>query len=99
MFEYYRVDVTNANAVKTSVHDVRERLGIISLLVNFVGVVCCEHAMEYSLDSWRRTTDVYTTGSFIIAQAAAQEMAENKWGGSIILVASISGSRVNFPQP
>jgi sorbose reductase len=48
---------------------------------------------------WRRTLDINTTGGFLCAQAAAKQMSQQGTGGSIIFVASISGHRVNFPQP
>lgn len=54
--------------------------------------------MQHSIDSWRQTLEVNTTGSLIIAQAVAKTMAEAKTGGSIARVASISGTWVNFPQ-
>jgi sorbose reductase len=43
--------------------------------------------------------DVNATGTFICAQAVAKQMVEQGTGGSIVFVASISGHRVNFPQP
>ncbi|KAK4203403.1 hypothetical protein QBC40DRAFT_274718 [Triangularia verruculosa] len=98
-FVYNQLDITDADAVKLAVDGAAQLFGPITVLANFVGVVCCEHAKELSVDAWRRTMDVNATGSFIIAQAVARKMAEAKTGGSIILVASISGSRVNFPQP
>jgi len=48
---------------------------------------------------WRRTLEINTTGSFLCAQAAAKEMIKQNTGGSIVFTASISGHRVNFPQP
>jgi sorbose reductase len=50
-------------------------------------------------DQWRRTLDINTTGSFLCAQAAAIHMRKQNTGGSIVFTASISGHRVNFPQP
>lgn len=50
-------------------------------------------------DQWRKTIDINTTGSFLVAQAAARQMKAQKSGGSITLTASISAHRVNFPQP
>jgi NAD(P)-dependent dehydrogenase (short-subunit alcohol dehydrogenase family) len=47
---------------------------------------------------WRRLIDINLTGSFMVSQAVGRAlMAENK-PGSIILVASMSGSIVNYPQ-
>lgn len=48
---------------------------------------------------WRRTLDINTTGGFLCAQAAAKQMVQQGTSGSIMFVASISGHRVNFPQP
>ena len=43
--------------------------------------------------------DINTTGAFILAQAAARRMVEQRTGGSITFISSISAHRVNFPQP
>lgn len=59
----------------------------------------CYHATEMTPDQWRKTIDINTTGSFLVAQAAARQMKAQKSGGSITLTASISAHRVNFPQP
>lgn len=48
---------------------------------------------------WRKTLDINTTGSFLVAQAVAKQMIAQKTGGSIVFTASISGHRVNYPQP
>lgn len=57
------------------------------------------HAIEMTPEQWRRTIDINTTGSFLCAQAAAKHMQTQGTGGSIVFTASISGHRVNFPQP
>ena len=75
------------------------QLGSIDILVCFAGIVGCTHALDMSEQEWRRTLDVNTTGGFLCAQAAARLMRAQRMGGSIVLIASISGHRVNFPQP
>lgn len=47
---------------------------------------------------FRRLIDINVTGTFLVAQAVAQRMIEMKNGGSLIFVASMSGSIVNYPQ-
>lgn len=47
---------------------------------------------------FRRLIDINLTGAFLIAQACARQMIAQKTGGSIILIASMSGSIVNYPQ-
>lgn len=47
---------------------------------------------------FRRLIDINITGSFLVAQAVAREMIKAERPGSIIFVASMSGSIVNYPQ-
>lgn len=55
-------------------------------------------AETYDLDKFRRLLDINVTGSFVVAQACAQQMIKTRCGGSIINIASMSGSIVNYPQ-
>lgn len=93
------VDVTDNAAVSAAVQRCREDLSSIDILLCFAGIVGCVSAMDMSSEQWRKTLDVNTTGSFICAQAVASVMASQIAGGSIVLTASISAHRVNFPQP
>jgi sorbose reductase len=68
-------------------------------LLCFAGVVGCQHALAMTAAEWRRVLDINTTGAFLCAQAAAKQMVQQGHGGSIVFVASISGHRVNYPQP
>ncbi|KAG9947540.1 NAD(P)-binding protein, partial [Aureobasidium melanogenum] len=92
------VDVTDAENVYRAFAAVAAR-GSIDILLCFAGVVGCLHAIEMTPEQWRRTIDINTTGSFLCAQAAAKHMQTQGTGGSIVFTASISGHRVNFPQP
>jgi len=92
------VDVTDAEAV-TRAFDAAAARHSIDILLCFAGVVGCLHAVEMTPEQWRRTLDINTTGSFLCAQAAATHMRKQNTGGSIVFTASISGHRVNFPQP
>ncbi|KAF2149327.1 NAD(P)-binding protein [Myriangium duriaei CBS 260.36] len=93
------VDVTDAVAVDQAVEDCTSKLSSINTLLCFAGIVGCVHAMDMTPEQWRKTLDVNTTGSFFCAQAVAKRMAAQGTGGSIMLTASISGHRVNYPQP
>lgn len=52
----------------------------------------------YEVDKFRRLLDINLTGTFLIAQACARKMISGNTGGSMILIASMSGSIVNFPR-
>ena len=55
-------------------------------------------AEVYDLAKFRRLIDINVTGSFITTQACAQQMITARKGGSIINIASMSGTIVNYPQ-
>lgn len=95
------VDITNAPAVSVAVSETARLFGEINHLFNFAGIVDCTPALEMSVSSFRRTIDVNTTSAFVMAQAVALQMSSQvkNPGGSIVFIASISGHRVNYPQP
>ncbi|KAL5327676.1 hypothetical protein ACEPPN_005377 [Leptodophora sp. 'Broadleaf-Isolate-01'] len=94
-----KVDITDDIAIEQAVEETSSTLGSIDILLCFAGVVSCVHAIDMTASQWRRTLDINTTGSFLCAQAVAKRMIAQNSGGSIVFVASISGHRVNFPQP
>ncbi|OAQ62165.1 oxidoreductase, short chain dehydrogenase/reductase family [Pochonia chlamydosporia 170] len=93
------VDVTDENQVSTSVAETVTRLGSVDILICFAGIVGCEHALDMPASQFRKIIDVNTTGTFLCAQAAARQMVKQGTGGRIVLTASISAHRVNYPQP
>jgi sorbose reductase len=97
--ETMKVDITDDVALEKAVEETAQMLGSIDVLLCFAGVVGCTHAIEMTAAQWRKTMDINTTGTFFCAQAAAKQMVKQGTGGSIMFVASISGHRVNYPQP
>jgi NAD(P)-dependent dehydrogenase (short-subunit alcohol dehydrogenase family) len=47
---------------------------------------------------FRRLIDINLNGAFLVSQAVGKSMIAANKPGSIILIASMSGSIVNFPQ-
>ena len=94
-----QVDVTNPERVSTVFFEAAQELGSIDVLCCFAGIVQCGHAMDLSPQEWSRTLNINTSGEFFCAQAAARHMKVQGRGGAIVLIASISAHRVNFPQP
>ncbi|CUS14672.1 unnamed protein product [Tuber aestivum] len=93
------VDVTDAARVSAAVNVVEEELGCVDILLAFAGIVGCVHAEDMAMEQWNRILEVNLTGSFLCAQAVGKKMIEQGTGGSIVLIASISGHTANFPQP
>lgn len=67
-----KVDVRDEQVVRDAVTETADELGSVDILMCFAGVVACNHALDVSLDEWKRTLDINTTGSWLCAQAAAK---------------------------
>lgn len=52
-------------------------------------------AVDYKIEDFRKVMDVNVVGTFNTAQAACLVMMEHGKGGSIALIASMSGSIAN----
>ncbi|PYH93611.1 oxidoreductase [Aspergillus ellipticus CBS 707.79] len=92
-------NVTNEEEVQYAVQTAVDRLGNLKIICCFAGIVNVVPSADMAIDAWRKMQDVNTTGSWLIAQAVGRHMISHKTGGKIIFVASISGHRVNYPQP
>jgi NAD(P)-dependent dehydrogenase (short-subunit alcohol dehydrogenase family) len=64
-------------------------------LVTSAGISGEVDAVDYSPDDFRKILDINVMGTFICAQAAAREMHKHNSEGSIVLIASMSGSVAN----
>lgn len=98
VIRFIKVDVADAEAVAAAVSETARVLGSVDLLLNFAGMVTCQHAVDMAPNEWNRVMNVNTSGGFLCAQAVARQMRRQGTGGSMIFVASISAHRVNYPQ-
>lgn len=99
---FRKVDVTDAGRVQEAVQEVATTEGLggsVDVLVCFAGVVSSLPAVDMTPEQFRVVLDINLTGAFLCAQAVAKVMLARKTRGSIILTASISGHRPNWPQP
>ena len=95
-FFHRSVDVTIATDVDKSIQEVLPSLRFpIRGVVTTAGVSGECNAIDLSPEPFRRMLDVNIIGSFIPAQAAARLMREQGVGGSIVLIASMSGRITN----
>ncbi|KIW22084.1 uncharacterized protein PV07_12501 [Cladophialophora immunda] len=93
---FQRLDLTDSTAIETTFVELVPKLGHpIRGLVACAGVSDNDPAVEFSIDRFRRLMEVNVIGTFAIAQAVAREMKKANVNGSMILVASMSGTVVN----
>jgi NAD(P)-dependent dehydrogenase (short-subunit alcohol dehydrogenase family) len=95
---WVKADVRDEKAVDAAVAEIVRRSGKIDIVFNNAGICIHKDAFESSVEEFREVVDVNLTGEFIVARAAARVMIEKGIKGSIINMASMSGSVVNIPQ-
>lgn len=82
--DYYRADQTDQRAVK----DVLSRHPQIDVVVITAAIVNAQPFLDIDLGAWEKQIQVNLTGSFIVAQSAAQQMVASQCAGHVIFVSS-----------
>jgi NAD(P)-dependent dehydrogenase (short-subunit alcohol dehydrogenase family) len=96
--KYISASVTNDEEINQVMEFIVKDSGTDSMdvCVAAAGVLGTYDALDYPVEDFKRIFDVNTTGVFLTARAAARQMhIQKNVSGSIILIASMSGSIVN----
>lgn len=88
------LDVTRADRIDAAMAGAEAAFGPIHGVVNNAGVTASRPALQQDEQSWDFVIDTNLKGVWLVAQAAARRMIENKVKGSIVNIASITGLRV-----
>lgn len=91
-------NVIDEEAVERAMDLIMERSGHIDIVFNNAGICIHKDTLDATIEEWREVIDVNLTGEYIVARAAGRRMIENGTKGSIINMASMSGTIVNIPQ-
>jgi NAD(P)-dependent dehydrogenase (short-subunit alcohol dehydrogenase family) len=95
---YISTDVTKEASVDAALSEILKRSGRLDIVFNNAGICMHQTTLEATIAEFREVLDVNLTGEFIVARAAGKIMIERNIHGSIINMASMSGSIVNVPQ-
>ena len=87
------LDVTDESATEHAARAAVERFGKVDVGVPNAGVLLLRHAVDITLDDWRRVIDVNLTGAFITARILARQMVAQGGGGRIVFTSSLFGLR------
>lgn len=91
------LNVTDREAIKGLVKEIKEEFGQIDILVNNAGITKDAPFIRMSEEAWDAVIDVNLKGVFNMTQAIAPIMTKNK-KGSIITISSVVGLYGNIGQ-
>ncbi|KAF8061491.1 hypothetical protein FPV67DRAFT_282270 [Lyophyllum atratum] len=94
--EYVSADVRDQGGMWDRAREIGDREGRVDVCVAAAGVLKAHtDCLEYPAEQFQQVMDVNTNGVLYTAQAAGQQMRRFGNGGSIVLIASMSGSITN----
>jgi len=82
-------DMSESDQISSLVETAVDRCGRIDGLINNAGVNYVKPFLEIHPAEWQRILDVDLTGSFLLTQLCARQMAKQGTGGSIVQIASV----------
>lgn len=92
---YRRTDVCDIPNLNKIITEIADKHGRLDGLIAAAGIQQETPALEYTAEDANRMLSINVTGVFMTAQAAAKQMIRFGQGGSIVLIASMSGSIAN----
>ena len=93
--EYVKADVTNQHLIWRAVEEIADKEGRMDVCIAAAGILDDHECLEYPASDFSRVMNVNVNGVLYTAQAASRQMVKRSTPGSIILIASMSGSITN----
>lgn len=93
--EYVSVDVTNQQMIWNAAENIANKEGRMDVCIAAAGILHGADCLEYPAEDFQKVMSVNVNGVLHTAQAAGRQMAKFGTPGSIILIASMSGSITN----
>lgn len=93
----FRVDVTDADGVESTIGSIVEAHGPLRVFVSNAGVSRMRRFLDISARDLEATLSVNLKGCFLTSQAAARAMVGAGSGGCIVNVASMAGKQGRVP--
>lgn len=94
-FSYRQVDVRDVEGLNKIVGEIGAKHARMDGLIAAAGIQQETPALEYTAEDANRMFEVNITGVFMTAQAVAKQMIKYKNAGSIVMIASMSGTIAN----
>ena len=92
---YRRIDVRDVEQLNVIVEEIATTHGRLDGLIAAAGIQQETPALDYTAKAADMMLSINVTGCFMTAQAAAKQMIRFGNGGSIVMIASMSGTVAN----
>jgi rhamnulose-1-phosphate aldolase/alcohol dehydrogenase len=83
-----KADVSQKAEVDAAINDAVVAFGGLDLVVNNAGLSKAQSLLEVTVADWDLQHNVMSKGSFLVSQAAAKVLIEQKLGGDIVYISS-----------
>jgi len=93
--EYKQIDVRNVQGLNDIISEIADKEGRLDGLIAAAGIQQETPALTYTAEDANHMFEINITGVFMTAQACAKQMIRFGRGGSIVLIASMSGTVAN----
>ncbi|PGH31793.1 hypothetical protein GX50_05397 [[Emmonsia] crescens] len=94
-FHYRRIDVRDTEGLNEIIKEIADHEGRMDGLVAAAGIQQETPALEYTAKDANMMFEINITGVFMTSQAVAKQMIRFGNGGSIVMIASMSGTIAN----
>ena len=88
-------DASDPFFIQKMVDEAVKRFGKLTIAVANAGITLFGDFFEYKAEALQRVMNLNIGGSFLLAQAAARKIKEQKSGGSILLMSSVTGHQAH----
>lgn len=88
-------DASDIDCIRNMVAHTTELYGKLDIVIANAGITLFGDFLTYTPEAFQRVMQVNLAGSFFLAQAAAQQMKEQKTGGTILFTSSVTGHQAH----
>ncbi len=92
-------DSSDLAVIDQMVQTAVEQFGQLDFVVANAGITIFASFLEHTLEDFQRLVGVNLQGTFFLAQKAVKQMIEQQSGGSMVLMASVTGHQVHPNLP
>jgi glucose 1-dehydrogenase len=88
-------DASDMNCIQEMVHQAVEQFGRLTIAIANAGITLFDGFMNYKPEALARVMQLNLAGSFFLAQQAAIQMKQQRSGGSLLFMSSVTGHQAH----